>query len=164
MSDSPPSRAFAPWPAAPGNNATILLFNSHPKIVSGGTAVTRPSLQRLAGIGSFDTRELEALEVAWHRNDQASAANGVRAYTTDDGGVTWFETDLKSDTNAATIGSGAAIQVPILAVGAEWRETFIISHLQGFAIEYTAGATGPTAVTGWRGTVTCHRSRMVANR
>lgn len=164
MSDSPPSRQFAPWPAAPGNAATIILFCTHPKVPSGGTAAVRPSLEQRGGIGKFDVREMECVDILWHKNDQASAANGVRVYVTDDGGVTWFESDRKSDTNAATIGAAAPVQVPVLASPQEWRETFVVADCQGVAIEYTAGATGPTAVTGWRGTITCHRSRVSVAR
>lgn len=142
-------------PAAPGNNATCVLFSTHPRKPGGlGTAVTSTFS---TGDGNEVIRILpdaiEEVELTYHLHDQASAANGLRAYVTNDGGVTWLETDLKGDVagvpNQPSIGAAAPIQVPALAAGQEWSETFMIGKYKGFALEHTAGAVGPTAVTGW---------------
>ncbi len=135
------SRTFSTWPAAPGNAATIVLF----------------STQRLASKGGL---EIAAVEFTWHRNDQASAANGLRCYALDDTN-TWRETDLKDDFNLPTIGSAAPLTIPALATGQEWREKFVVAHLRGFSFEYTAGAVGPSA---WNGSIAIHRSALAVQR
>jgi hypothetical protein len=142
-------------PAAPGNGATVVLFSTHPRKPGGsGTAVT-------SAFATADGNEvvqirpdaIEELELKYYRNDKASAANGLRAYQTGDGGVTWEETDMKGDVagvpNQPSIGAASPIQVPVLSAGQEWSETFVIGGYRGFALEHTAGATGPTAGTGW---------------
>jgi len=154
------ARAFPAWPTAPGNNATIVLFATHDR-KAGGSGDVFTGMKGAEGIAP---EEISAVEFTWHKNDQASAANGIRCYATDDGGTTWHETDLKDDANVATIGSAAPVQVRALAAGEEWRETFVVSHLKGFCFEYTAGATGPTATTGWRGTIAIHRSALAVQR
>tara|TARA_R110000868_G_scaffold94150_7_gene260021 strand:+ start:1938 stop:2405 length:468 start_codon:yes stop_codon:yes gene_type:complete len=146
-----PEVARLRFPTAPGNAATICLVATHPGTVAAGLPVAvAATSDRLVA------KNLSEVEIVWHKNDQASAANGVRAYVTDDGGTTWFETDVKSDTNAATIGTSAAVQIAALSSPAEARTTIRVSQYQGVAVFYTAGATGPTAVTGWRGTITAH--------
>lgn len=151
-------RESAPWPAAPGNGATIVLFCTHPRVPGGGAgSPVGPTLGRA-------TPFLDSVTCLWHKNDQASAANGVRIYMTDDAGVTWHESDRKDDSDAATIGAAAPRQVPVLTPPQEWRETFLVSDVRGFAIEYTAGATGPTPVTGWRGTITINQFAEVTTR
>jgi hypothetical protein len=142
-------------PAAPGNGATVVLFATHPRKPGGsGTAVTSTFA---TGDGNEEIKikpdAIEELELTYHLHDQASAANGLRAYATNDGGVTWTETDMKGDIagvpNQPSIGAAAPIQVPALSSGQEWSETFDVGRYRGFALEHTAGATGPTAGTGW---------------
>jgi len=142
-------------PAAPAAGATVVLFASHPRQPGGsGTAVTSTFT---TGSGTESVKvnpdSIQKVEIVWTKNDQASAANGVRAYITDDGGETWNETDLKGYVNGVanqpSIGAAAPIQVPALSAGQEWSETFEVDQYKGFAVEYTAGATGPTADTGW---------------
>lgn len=137
------SREFVPWPAAPGNGATIVMFATHTRFAGGSGAIYKP-LTSVAG-----RRQLEAVTLTWLRNDQASAANGLRVYGLDDTD-TWREVDLKTDAGAASIGSAAPVQVAALIAGQEQRETLIVKHLKGVAVEYTAGATGPTA---WNGCI-----------
>jgi hypothetical protein len=144
-------RHFAAWPAIPANNATIVLFTTHDRVPTGGTDPVKPSIQNV------HPHSLDAVTVTFHRHNKASAANGLRAYVLDNTG-TWRETDLKDDSGAATIGSGAAIQVPILAAPAEHREKFVTSGYLGFALEYTAGADNPEE---WNGTI-CAEYGMTA--
>ncbi len=141
--DTEGGRAYAPWPAAPGNAATIVLFTTHDRSAGGSGTLSRPSIK------DIDSRRVDAITITWLRNDQPSNANGVRVYGYDNTG-TWREVDLKDDQNLPTVGAGAAVQVPVLAAGQEWRETLIVSHLLGVCVEYTAGATGPT---NWNGSI-----------
>lgn len=155
-------RIVAPWPAAPGNNATIIMFTTHPKVATGSSVTTPSTLKSMVKPGAFTVSpdEIAEIELLWHRNNQASAANGLRLYVLirlSDGTTEWVESDCKNDSNNATIGTAAAIQVPSLAAPQEWRETFRVNQYLGFAIEYTAGATGPTQDTGWAGNVILHR-------
>jgi hypothetical protein len=144
----PTERMFLPtFPTAPGNNATILLFNTHPKQVGGAGTMFQPSLQGLQQV------RIAAIHCRWLLNNQASAANGLRVYALRRDGVNWSEIDLKNDANAPTIGAAAPVQVPVTAAGAEWRETLVVSHCRGVAVEYTAGATGPTDGSGWDGCI-----------
>jgi hypothetical protein len=147
-------------PAAPENGATVVLFATHPRKPGGsGTAVTSTFS---TGDGNetikINPDAIEEVELTYHLNDQASAANGLRAYVTNDGGATWLETDMKGDVsgvpNQPSIGASAPIQIPALSAGQEWSETFVIGKYRGFALEHTAGATGPTAGTGWSVSIT----------
>jgi hypothetical protein len=140
-------RHNVPWPAAPALNQTIILFTTHPKIPTGGASQAQP-------VPSLEVNRVNAVEIVWHLNDQASAANGIRVYALGSTDL-WRETDVKDDAGAASIGSGAAQAVGILAAGAERRILIDVSRYRGVAIEYT-GATAPTAVTGWDGTITVH--------
>ena len=137
-------RELIPWPVAPALNETIILFTTHPKVATGATAMTQPSR-------SLPVNSVNAVECVWHRNNQASAANGIRVYALDDTD-TWRETDVKDDNGNATIGSAALQAVGILAAGAERRILIDISRYRGAAIEYT-GATPPTQ---WNGTIFAH--------
>lgn len=144
----------------PGNAATTVLFCTHPRAPGGvGAAVGPSTFVRASGTEAVQVLPdaMRKVTAVYHLHDQASAANGLRAYQTSDGGVTWEETDMKGYVdgvaNQPTIGSAAPIQVPILAAGQEWVETFEIDRYRGFALEHTAGAVGPTAVTGWKLTI-----------
>ena len=142
-------------PAAPAGNATTVLFATHPCTLSTGGASVVSTFQKAttgeAVVVSPDA--IEEVEIVYGLHDHASAANGLRAYYTNDGGANWHETDIKNPKNAATIGSAAQIQVPALSAGQEWAEIFRIGRYRGIAITHTAGATGPTAGTGWDVTV-----------
>lgn len=145
------ARAFVSNPpAAPGNGATVVLFTTHDRATGGsGETVRPPQYERSDGqVVKIDPDSIETVTVTWHKHDQASAANGLRAYKRDSSGA-WVETDMKDQWNAANIGAGAPIQIPALSAGQEWSETFEVGSARGFCIEQTAGATGPTADTGW---------------
>jgi hypothetical protein len=140
-------RQLIPWPAAPGNAATILLFTTHE-----GIAVA--TLQPVEGqyLHGLAANRVNAWEAVWLRNNQASAANGIRLYALDDQGV-MREVDCKDDSGNATIGSGSAQAVGALSTGQERRLLIDTSRYHGFAVTYTAGATGPT---NWNGVQQVH--------
>jgi hypothetical protein len=137
-------RVNVPWPAAPALNETIVLFTTHPKAPTGGTNKVLPP-------PCIPPSRLSAVEIVWQRNNQASAANGIRVYTLDDTD-TWRETDIKDNSNNATVGAGAPQAVPALVAPAEWRTLIDAARYRGIAVEYTAGA----APTQWNGTITLH--------
>jgi hypothetical protein len=150
------TRAFvANVPAAPGNNATVVLFSTHPRKPGGSGTAVQSTFATGKGTAAvvINPDAIEELDLTYHLHDHASAANGLRAYETTDGGTTWTETDMKGYVagvaNQPSIGAGAPIQVPALSAGQEWAETFHIGRYRGFALEHTAGATGPTPGTGW---------------
>jgi hypothetical protein len=158
-------RAFvANVPAAPGNNATCVLFATHPRKPGGSGSAVVSTFESGTGTEPIDVNPdaIEEVEVTFHAHDKASAANGLRAYVTVDGGTTWNETDMKGyvagAANQPSIGAAAPIQIPALSAGQEWVETFDAGRYRGFAIEYTAGATGPTPVTGWSVSVTVNHA------
>ena len=142
-------------PAAPSAGNTVVVFATHPCTLGTGGASVLSLFTRASGLQSvlIDPAAMEEIDVVWGLHNHASAANGLHAYYTNDGGVTWVETDLKDPNDLPTIGAAAPVQVPTLAAGAEWAEVFRIGRYKGFALTYTAGATGPTAVTGWDVTV-----------
>lgn len=111
-------------------------------------------------MGGVDVTTINAVELVWHRNDQASAANGIRVYALDDTN-TWRETDVKDDSGAATIGSAAPQAVAALSAGQERRLLIDVARYRGVAIEYTAGPTGPTQ---WNGTITVHLGAEAISR
>lgn len=139
-------RQVLPWPAAPGNGATILMFTTHPAIAVAGIT---PVLQYAV---SVPASRINAWECVWIRNDRASAANGIRLYALDDGG-TFREVDCKDDNGNAQIGSAAPQAVAALSAGEERRLLIDTSRYNGFAVTYTAGATGPT---NWNGVQHVH--------
>lgn len=137
-------RYFLAQPTAPGNNATVILAATAAKQPGGSGAIVQPPphMEKLRGRAT-------AVTITFLAHDQASAANGIRVYAKDAAG-TWRESDRKNDSDVATIGSAAPVQIPVLSSPAEKRVTIIVADLDDWAIEYTAGATGPTATTGWQ--------------
>lgn len=150
---------MAKWPAPPGNAATIVMVSSAPKI-NGSLSATANGAKRV--MFDNDGRDLaipansiHAVELTWLENDQAAAANAIRLYALTEDGVTWREVDCKDDNGVATIGTAAPQTVGILATPAERRLLIDVARYQAFAVEYTAGATGPSAA-GWDGTIMLH--------
>jgi hypothetical protein len=137
-------------PAAPVANASVVLFATHPcTLGTGGASYVSTFASPSGGQVVVAPDAIETVNVVYVLHDHASAADGLRAYQTLDEGKTWTETDMKDASNAATIGAAAPIQVPTLSAGQEWGEIFHIGRYRGIAIVHTAGATGPTASTGW---------------
>ena len=138
-------------PAVPTAGQTVVLFATHPRPAGGSGAAVTSAFARANGLQPIviATEAIAGINVTFHLHDHASAANGLRAYETIDGGTTWTETDMKGYVagvaNQPSIGSGAPIQVPALSAGQEWAEDFVIGRYRGFALEYTAGGTPPTA-------------------
>lgn len=163
--NSLPRRVMHKWPTAPGNAATIVMVSSAPKI-NGSLSATAAGAR--TWMFDQDGRELaipansvNGVEIVWLENDQAAAANGVRLYALTKNGTTWREVDCKDDSGNATIGSGAPQTVGTLSTPAERRILFDVSRYYAFAIEYTAGATGPTA---WDGVIMIHINNEVISR
>jgi len=145
-------RAFLANPTAvpTANGQTVVLFSTHPRKPGGsGTAVTS-TFVRANGTQTVvvSPDAIETVEVSFFAHNQLSAANGLRAYETLDGGATWSETDMKGYisgvANQPSIGAAAQIQVPVLSAGQEWVEMFDIGRYRGWALEYVTGATPPT--------------------
>lgn len=155
-----PSKLTAPWPAAPGNAATIIMVCTADKVVSGSSSGVTKAVNVPGGPSLID-----AIELVWLENDQASAANGVRVYAKKSNGA-WREVDVKNSAGAATIGAAAAKQAPVLASPAEYRLMIDVARYPyGVAIEYTAGATGPTSgASTWDGLITLHQRAEAIQR
>jgi hypothetical protein len=132
------------------------MFTTHDKVVTGGTATTQARLQGVSHSGGM----LNAVEITWLRNDQASATNGLRVYALDDADV-FREVDVKNYLNAPTIGSAATFTVTSLSAGQEYHALLDVSRYRGVAVEYTAGATGPT---NWNGCIVAHISVAALQR
>jgi hypothetical protein len=135
-------------PSAPLANASVVLFATHPCTLGGASYVSRFATPS-GGAIAVAPEAMETVRIIYALHNHASAANGLCAYQTLDGGATWIETDIKDGSNAATIGAAAPVQIPALSSGQEWSEIFHIGAYKGIAIVHTAGTTGPTAVTGW---------------
>lgn len=166
--NDPVNRVNAQWPAAPGNAATIVMVSTHPKLatnLSGTAAGARRVMFAMDGTElGIPSNSLQAVEILWTENNQASNPNGIRLYTLLKDGVTWREVDCKDDFGTPQIGSGAPQSVPVLATPAERRILIDVARYNGVAIEYTAGATGPTETTGWNGQILLHINAEVLVR
>lgn len=126
------SASFA-TPAAPGNAATVVLFNS---VVAFGA-------QQMRHVG------LDMVELIMLALDQASAASGLKAYGSKKGGA-FFQMSFPDQSGTATMPKTYAA----LAAGSNYQDMFDVSGLDDFKLEYTAGATGPTDVSGWSPIIT----------
>ena len=116
-------------PAAPGNNATAVLFDSTQPL---GTTGEKHWLAR---------QSIAYFEVSFLSVNQASAANGLKFYASSDGGTNWDQ-----------IEAGITIAATTSGVVDTYRR--YIGCYTDFKAEYTAGATGPTT---WRVAVTLTR-------
>jgi hypothetical protein len=78
-------------PAAPSAGSTVVLFATHPCTLGTGGASAVSLFTRASGLQSvlIDPAAIEDIDVVFGEHDHASAANGLRAYYTNDGGVTW---------------------------------------------------------------------------
>lgn len=109
---------FAP-PAAPGNNATIDIWNS--------VTAFGPKMMRVLG--------MTELQVMFLRLDQSSAASGFVAQCSTDGGATWRGMDFSSTMPK---------QITLLAANTNDVETFDVTMVDDFRLQYTASGTGPS--------------------
>lgn len=117
-------------PAAPANNATVSLFDS---TVAFGAGVMR-------------ALNLTSLDFNFVLLDQASAANGFKIYTSDNGGTDWYQLSYPDSTPAATMPKTIAA----VAADSNTLETFDVTPLNEVKVTFTAGATGPTSGSGWK--------------
>lgn len=111
-------------PAAPGNNATVKLLDTTTMFGETWSKVI-PSMG------------LSRVVVAFLSVNQASAANGLKAYSSSNGGTNWDQIELGTN-------------VPASVAGSTQQEDLVIDLFDDFKLEYTAGATGPTT---WRVTI-----------
>lgn len=112
--------SFTP-PSAPGNGATVKLFDST-------TMLGNEAAKMLRTLG------INRIEVAFLSVNQASAALGLRSYASSDNGANWDETQAAIALAATSSGTVATYDYPV-------------DSYDDFKLEYTAGATGPTT---WR--------------
>jgi hypothetical protein len=154
-----PTKIQAPWRTTiPADGATRVLFNTHDKTVGG--VLFRGMEAIVGGTIPVDTRTIYAVHITFLAHNKASAANGIRVYARMTNG-TWTETDLNDGLNPpnATIGTAATYQIPALAAGRTTHLTLVVSHLiNGFAVEYTAGADNPES---WDGLIVIERAGTV---
>jgi hypothetical protein len=136
------------------------MVSTHPKLVGsllGTAAGAKRYMFAMDGTElGIPANSLQAVELIWLENNQASNANGIRVYTLLKDGTTWREVDVKDDNGVPQIGSAAPQNVPVIATPAERRILIDVARYNGVAIEYTAGATGPTETTGWNGQILLH--------
>jgi hypothetical protein len=109
-------------PAAPANNGTVVLFDSTVHL-KGGLAQN--------GIGR--------VRLSFPGLDQASAADGLKGYTSPDKGATWYPFKFGGTVLPATVAAdtGADHDAFDIFVGTEEDVKF----------EFTAGAAAPTVWT-----------------
>lgn len=115
-------------PAAPGNNATVTLFDS--------TQVFGKKMMRTLGIGR--------VHLSFTGLDQASAASGLAGYQSGDGGVNW-------DPFAFGYSGSATGTLPATVAAATASDSSTFDIFVGVSDDvkftFTAGATGPST---WR--------------
>lgn len=132
------STSIAP-PSAPGNDATVTLFDSAvmfwPKCL----------------------RQLNAtmVEVTFNALDQDSAASGLKSYTSTDGGTNWVENLMRDDAGSATMG------VTISSSTEPRTYRFAVDAFDDFRLRYTAGATGPSS---WGLSIVLHCGGLAVQR
>lgn len=113
-------------PPVPANNGTAVLFDS--------TVVFKGGLQ-MNGIGR--------IEISFPGLDQASAASGLKGYSSPDGGANWYPFKFGSTVLPATVAAATADDFSAydIFVGTE----------KDVKITFTAGATAPTV---WKPIIT----------
>ncbi len=111
-------------PAAPGDAATVTLFNS--TTMFGGEACAALSLFKISRV-----------IVTFLSINQASAANGLVPSASSNDGANWDQTET-------------GITVAASVAGSVETHDFAVDRFRDFKLLFTAGATGPTT---WRVTV-----------
>lgn len=146
------ARGFVALPTLPANNATVTLFSNFPKL-SEAASVVRDEIGAAVNLlpdgPAYPRIYIDEVSFVFNQHANASAANGLRFYSSNNQGVTWYESDMKSAAGAAQIGSGAGggVQIPALTPPAEYVKTFTgLGKYQGVRFTYTAGATAPTGI------------------
>ena len=108
-------------PAAPGNGATVKLFDSTEL-----ASVIGPSLRHI---------NATLLSIIFLGLDQASATDGLKVYGSIDRGANWKSMDMDS-TFPATVA--------VVADPGDTRYKVTLDGLDDCKVEYTAGGTGPS--------------------
>ena len=129
----PTERARLAVPAAPAIGATIDLFNS----------VTT------YGAGQMRMLCVDRVQINFQSISHGSAANGLKAYASSDGGTNWDEVDFADSTGTATMPDTVAAST----AGADNIYDFWLAAYSDFKLTYTNGGTKPTT---WRTTCTVY--------
>lgn len=108
-----PTRIGAP--AAPGNNATVTLFDS-PTMLAGG----------------LQQNGVRFITVDFANLDQASAVAGLRGYKSIDKGASWLEADFD-------------VSLPLQIAAGDTTVKIYVGSAEDAKLTYTAGAVGPSA-------------------
>jgi hypothetical protein len=111
-------------PAAPGNNATVTLFDT--------TTMFGETWSKV-----ISALNMSRVSVSFLSLDQASAANGLVPAASSNGGTNWDQTQ-------------AGITIAASVAGTVNTYDFDIDIYDDFRLRYTAGGTGPTV---WRITI-----------
>lgn len=126
-------------PAAPGNGATVTLFDS--------AAMFYPKCLRPLNAAM--------LEVTFNNLDQSSAANGLVSYTSVDSPAAYVQNNMKDDNGVDTMPQ------TISATDDPRTYRFVLSPFDDFQLKYTAGATGPSV---WKLTIALHCGSLAVAR
>lgn len=102
-------------PAAPGNNATVILFDSTRFYTNG---IARANMSRVI--------------VTFSSVNQDSAVAGLIPYSSVNGGTNWDQAEAGVQITAASTS------------GTVNTHDYAVDRYKDFKLEYTAGATGPT--------------------
>lgn len=118
-------------PPAPGNNATVVLFDS----------------TKMPGAGMLSAMQIQRIKLDFNGLNQPSAASGLKGYKSDNGGANWYQCAF------SLAGSGATLPQTVAAdTGTDSTSYDIfIGSARDVKIEFTASGTGPTI---WPRTIT----------
>ena len=121
-------------PSVPAAGATVALFDST-TVFGGGKRMSLFSVGRV--------------ELGFPGIDQASAASGLKGYTSSDGGTTWdpFSFNINGSTGSLPLTVSAATATDYSAY-----DIYVAGH-DDVKFTFTAGTIAPTANT-WRPEVT----------
>jgi hypothetical protein len=113
-------------PTAPASGATAVLFNS---------------VSALGAAKMMRTYGLTMVQVFYGRLSHDSAASGLKAYYSTDGGANWYQMDYKDSAGSSTMPK------TITAPGADKNvfESFDVSMVDDFKLEHTNSANVLTA-------------------
>lgn len=127
------------FPDAPGNAATIDLFNS---ITACGRA------------GRFRNLNISMIEITWSTLSHASAANGLKIYrwdtTLNSGAGGWDQLSMPDSSGVATM----PVTVSAVAADTNAHYGFVVTHLGDVKITYENSAN---VLSGWGGEITLHQ-------
>lgn len=110
------------------------------------------------GVGQLRQMNGTLLELTSEILDQNSVANGLNAYTSTDGGVTYTANLMRNDAGTATM------PITITATDAPRTYRFVISPYKEFKLTWTTGAAGANIPTTWTWTIVLHCGGLAVQR